>query len=92
MKNAAPAARIRRHKELGPMHDLLLKACPPDPNHGAKSITVLAKALDMTPWGIFKWIKAGRIPAGQAKRIVELRPENDRLVSLREFDRFVYAD
>lgn len=81
-----PEGPVDRHKNLGPLHDLLLKACPPD-EHGRRSIPVLARHLNMTSWGIFKWIKASHIPPKQAARIVTL---SEGRVSLEDFTPFVF--
>lgn len=88
---------IRRHAELGPLHDLLLKACPPhkrqkdgkyvpDPN-GTKSISILAQSLSLSPWAVHKWVKKGKVPPGQAARMVDNNPDE---VSLADFSPFVY--
>ena len=65
-----PTEHTRALKNLGPLHELLLKACPPDP-HGIKSIPILAKALDMSTYGVYKWIENVKVPPDQAVRIVE---------------------
>jgi hypothetical protein len=76
----------RKYKELGPLHDLLLKACPPDEN-GVTSIPILARSLGMSAWGVFKWIKADKIPPRQAARISQM---SDGRVSLDDFTPYVY--
>lgn len=78
---------IVRHADLGPLHDLLLRACPPD-SRGYKSITVLAEAIGLSAWAIHKWIKAGRIPPNRARDIAKLSAGR---VELAEFETFVYA-
>jgi hypothetical protein len=81
-------AVIHRHSEGGPLHDLLLKACPQHPISGVKSITVLSDFLGINAWSIHKWVKNGKIPAKRAKQIVDLA---DDRVTLAEFDPFVYV-
>lgn len=63
----------RKLKELGPLHDLLIKACPPDEN-GNKSISLLAEALGTSHQNLYKCIDAKRIPTAHKlpKRIVEI--------------------
>lgn len=95
-----PMPMIDRHKDLGPLHDLLLKVCVPEKKTRKKSITVLAKQIDFTPWGIYLWIKKGRVPAGRAKTLVGNHeryaksvgglPPKER-VTLRDFDPYVYS-
>jgi hypothetical protein len=70
MTDKKPDEFIRNLKSLGPLHDLLLKACPPNED-GIKSVPILAEALDMTAYGVYKWIKNVKIPADQAMRVVE---------------------
>lgn len=78
---------IRRHKDGGPLHDLLLRACPPN-EKGEKSITILAEKMGISAWSIHKWVKKGKIPPNRVKEIVELAPSE---VSLADFTAFVYV-
>lgn len=55
---------------LGPLHDLLLKACPANAN-GIKSIPVLADAIEYTPQAIYKMIRKSKIAPAAAAKIVE---------------------
>lgn len=91
-------AKVLRKTDLGPLHDLLLRACPPmkklkngelthDPVNGIKSIAILAQLHGMTPWGVHLWIKKGRIPPKKAKAVVD----NSRgAVTLNEFSPFIF--
>ena len=83
--------RIDRHKDLGPLHDLLLKSTVPD-RTGKKSITVLAKALGFTTWGCYLWIKKNRVPPHMAKKIVTIHEKHADRVGLREKDRVSVRD
>lgn len=87
LSDSAGVATIVRHKDGGALHDLLLRACPPDAN-GEKSITVLAGALGITPWAIHKWVKNGRVPPRRASRIVDI---SDGRVTISNFTLFVYS-
>jgi hypothetical protein len=78
---------VRSMKPLGPLHDLLLTACPPD-EEGFKSIPILAAKLEMTAYGIYKWIKASKLPPEQAMRIVEM---SEGRTKIEDFHVFVYA-
>lgn len=70
-----------RFSQLGPLQDLLIKACPPhkwlgketyvpDPE-GVKSIKVLAVTLGMSAWGVQRWVHEGKVPAKRVAQIVE---------------------
>lgn len=61
----------RRIADLGPLHSLLLLACPPD-EKGKRSIPVLARALGISNEGIYKWIRQERMPSKRARQIVEM--------------------
>lgn len=78
---------IRRHKENGPLHDLLLEVCPPDKD-GFKSITILAKALKMSSWGVHKWVKHGRVPPLRVVQLVDMAPSK---ATIADFSPFVYV-
>lgn len=60
-----------RYKELGELHDLLLKACPAN-EKGVRSIPVLAKALAISHQYVYRWIEEKKIPPKFVKKIVEL--------------------
>ena len=81
--------RTDRHIEGGPLHDLLLKACPPDET-GKRSISVLAASFNppITPWAVHKWVLKGKIPPGRVVQIVDMSPET---VTLADFSPFVYV-
>lgn len=80
--------RYRKLAELGPIHDLLL-SCSPNDEKGEKSITTLAKALDLTHTAIYKWIENKKIPAKWARKMVTL---SNGAVTLDQFDVFVYGE
>lgn len=56
---------------LGPLHDLLLKACPINAN-GTKSISVLAESIEYTPQALYKMIRKSKIAPAAAAKIVEV--------------------
>lgn len=76
----------RKYKELGPLQDLLIQACPPN-ERGYKSIPVLAKALDMSYYGVYKWIQSGSIPPRAAMKVVEI---SEGRVTLNDFTPFIF--
>lgn len=73
-------------KSLGPLHDLLLRACPPNEKN-EKSIYVLADRLGIRPWAVYKWISRNHIPARRAKEIVDIA---DGEVSISEFSPYIF--
>lgn len=79
-------ATIKRHRENGPLHDLLLKACPPS-KKGEKSITILAKALHVSASAVHRWIKRKKIPPKRAADVVTIA---DGRVTLANFSPFIY--
>lgn len=98
----------RQIKDLGPLHQLLLRAAPTAKEAGLKaskhqdrrSIQTLAKSLKMSTWGVYLWIRAGRIPPEWAKRIVDDNAKRDKAnprtgdhkpVTLEDFHPFVYG-
>ena len=90
-------SKVIRHKTGNPLHDLLLRACPPhretengyvpDPD-GIRSISVLAYTLGMSRWGVHKWVKNNRVPPQKVKVMVENNPE---AVSLQDFSPYVFG-
>lgn len=80
---------ILKHKDGGPLHRLLLKACPPNEDN-EKSITILAGKFKppLSTWAIHKWIKKGKIPPLRAAQVVDI---SEGRVSLAEFSPFIYV-
>ena len=76
----------RRHRELGPLHDLLLEACPP--RNGFKSIPLLAEELELSREALFKWIRNGKLPPRHVPRIIEIA---DGRISKESLEPFVYV-
>lgn len=76
-----------RHRNNGPLHDLLLKACPPNED-GEKSITILAEKLEISAWSIHKWVQKGKIPPLRAVEVVDI---SEGRVTLADFSPFVYV-
>lgn len=68
-------------KDLGPLQDLLLRVCPPD-RDGAISVPILSRHLEMSPWGVYKWIRNAKIPGNKVTRLVELSAGRVRLDEL----------
>lgn len=93
--------QTRKVKDCGPLHGLLLRACPPslpmgdgtykivEPNtEGAvQSIAALAAHLSMSAWGVQKWCKANRVPPVKARMIVDMNPGE---VTLADFSPYIY--
>lgn len=92
--------KVRKIKDCGPLHALLLRACPPHKrtrrgedliyvpdDTGTKSIAILAHTLGMSAWGVQKWCKDGRLPP---RRVVQIVDNNPGEVSIADFSPFVY--
>ena len=75
-----------RYKDLGPLQDLLLRACPPD-ERGKTSIPALARALKISHQYIYRWIDEGIVPPKFVSRIVAL--SNGR-VTLEQFHPYLF--
>lgn len=76
----------RRIAHLGPLHDLMLDACPPD-DQGRRSIPVLAAMLGISNEGVYRYIRQGRLPARRAKQISDL---SEGRVSFEDFLPYLY--
>lgn len=63
-------AKIMRHSDLGPLHDLLCEACPE--TNGTKSIRLLAKACKYSSGGLYKVIRDGQITIPCAVAILKV--------------------
>lgn len=79
-----------------PLRRLLMKACPPHPRTGQKSVKYLASLLTspekpdgLVDEAIYRWIRAGRIPPIQASRVVDVSKGR---VTLTEFSPFIYFE
>lgn len=65
-------ARTPSEQPENPLRQLILRACPPDPATGQRTIVRLARLMGLTDEALFKWIRQNRIPPVQAARIVDL--------------------
>jgi hypothetical protein len=91
-------SKILRNRDLGPFHDLLLEACPPSSINekgkvihnpdGVKSIEMLSKHLNMSDWGVYLWIKKGRIPPIKAQKVCGLPGST---VTIDQFSPYIYG-
>lgn len=86
-KKVTPPDFSLRYADLGPLQELLVRACPADKKTGVKSVPNLARKMKLSPWAVYKWVKAGRIPPRRATQIVELA---EGRVTLGDFSPFVY--
>lgn len=78
-------AMIRKKRDLGSLHKLLLEACPPV--DGVKSIEVLAKQLKVSPQALRKAIRRNSFSPRRAVKVVEL---SEGRVTLADFSPFIY--
>jgi hypothetical protein len=86
VEDTAGVAFVHRRLDNGPLHDLLLKACPPNPGTGEKSIRALAELLGISKTAVHNWIADGHLPGGRAFEIVHIA---DGRVSLEDFKPYV---
>lgn len=78
-----------RLANLGPLHDLLIRACPVSPEYPMKSIARLATVIGYTPQALYKAIQRNRVSATLARKIVEAADPDT--VSLEDFHPYVYV-
>lgn len=78
-----------RLANLGPLHDLLIEACPTKNDSQMKSIANLATAIDYTPQALYKAISRNRVSPTLAAKIVEAADKGT--VSLEDFHPYVYV-
>lgn len=74
--------------DLGPLHKLLLKACPAGKTGPGSIGSTLAPALGVTHQYIYRWIEDGRVPAKFVKPIIAA---SDGRVSVEELLPFVLS-
>ena len=78
---------VTRKADLGPLHRLMLKACPPDAQ-GKVSITVLADAMKMSRATLHKWAARNQLEPWLAQQLVDV---SEGRITLDECDVFVYV-
>jgi hypothetical protein len=80
-----PVGTPQRHADLGPLHDLLLKAARKD-STGRGTIRNLAEDMMITPWALYKCLKKnngkGRLTADRVRRIIAA---SEGRVTIEEF-------
>lgn len=86
-ENGAPVPFERKFKDNGALHKLLIKACPPDPVTGAKSVPLLAKELEISKQALNGAISRGKVRPGLAQKIVDLANGE---VTLSDFSPFIF--
>jgi len=87
-ETTAPAAeRVLRKTNLGPLHDLMLTACPPDSN-GIQSISVLSRKIEISNTALYKMIEKNKVRPEVAMAIVEA---SEGRVTLDDFHCYVYV-
>ena len=86
-EHGVPVPFDRKLKDNGSLHKLFIKACPPDPVTGAKSVPLLAKQLDMTKQALNYAVARGKVRPGLAQKIVDIA---DGRVTLSDFSPYVF--
>lgn len=91
MTETNPQAPLdRKTADLGGLHSLLIRACPPD-KEGVRSIPLLANKLKMSDQAIYGWIERKRLPYRRAQALVDMNPlrgEEDQL-TLADFQPYM---
>lgn len=82
-------ANQSRLANLGPLHDLMIRACPTTDECPVKSITRLAAAIGYTPQALYQAISRNRVSPKLAAKIVEVADPGT--VSLEDFHPYVYV-
>jgi len=86
MTTATICPQTSRYKDLGPLQDLLLMACPAGPA-GKKSIPVLAQHLATSHQYVYRWIDEKRVPPKFVAKLVRL---SGGTVALEDFHPYVF--
>lgn len=86
-ENGKPVPFDRKMRDNGALQKLLIKACPPDPATGAKSVPLLAKELDISKQALNGAISRGKVRPGLAQKIVDLANGE---VTLSDFSPFIF--
>ena len=81
-------SKISQTKDLGPLQDLFLRACPANKD-GMKSIPILARRLNRSPQSLYYCISVERITP---KVVLEIIALSDGRVSLEDFHKYVYQE
>lgn len=80
--NSSSACRF----DLGPLHTLLLKACPRKGSAPGSIPATLAPALGVSYQYVYRWVSDNRVPAKFVKKIVEV---SEGRVSIEDLVPFV---
>lgn len=100
-KQTPTGPREKYARDLGPLHRLLIRCCPPSRWHkqpdgtrvvtadplGVKSIAFLAAWLSLDSYSLYKWITKGEVPPRRASAIVDLA---EGRATLADFGPFIY--
>jgi len=65
-------AFVRRLNNLGPLHDLIIKACPVTEDRPMKSISRMAAETGYTPAGLYKAISLNKITHNMVDKLMEV--------------------
>lgn len=81
----------RTYKDLGPLGDLLVKACRPV--DGVQSIPILADQIGLSAMSLYKWIRNVEMSGRRAAQVVQNSKDKaypEGRVKLEDFDPYVY--
>ncbi len=63
---------VRRISNLGPLHDLIIRACPTSGEMPVKSISRMAGVMQYTPQGLYQAIQKGKVSQILVDRVMEV--------------------
>jgi hypothetical protein len=77
-------------KDPADLKKLLLKLCPPNAE-GRRSISILADAIGMSHYGVYKWINSGKITPGGATLLVEFARKRKVKLTYKDLESYVFG-
>ena len=87
-EHGKPVPFAREFKKGGALKDLLVKACPPDPVTGAKSVPLLAKSIGVSKQALGHAMGKATVTPSLAQKIVDAA---DGRVSLNDLVPFIFT-
>ena len=90
-----PRAPLSKRNTFGELYALLERIFPKhrSSRDGVLDIPQLAEELEMTPEGVYKWLRADKLPPKKARKLVEMAnaglKEKDHVTDLNDFLTFL---
>jgi len=83
-----PVPYARQFSEGGPLKDLFIKACPPEPTTGAKSIPLLAKSVGVSKQALGHAMNRNKLTPDLGQKIVDVA---DGRVTLNDLVPYIFT-